>query len=327
MIGLVGFDRTVVRELRAEHAAWMYGLAAAGLLGVVLVAIAGAYELGLLFERRAGYALGLAFTLLFALNMLRLLNAGLGATAGLPFAVWRPKLVAVVLSWFVAALLAQPLVTLVMRDMVNAVIAVRRDAVVTLHREQLLGALAEEARTLDERIARLEGRIASMEASGIGYVAPLKVERAELEARLVALEERRRRAEKVELPAFAASVQRAGFVADRIRAAWQSPWAASGLTILFATLITLGGVLRWPARAAVRAYEEVRHRRERALIERAYAENKARCGRLFGRYATFEAIKEWYEDPPYNTQPATQGPAPTSIEWEQLMERLRGQAS
>lgn len=326
MIGLAGFDRTVVRELRAEHAAWIYGLAAAGLLGVVLVGIAGAYEFGLLFERRAGYVLGLILTLLFALNMLRLLNAGLGATAGLPFAVWRPKIVAIVLSWLVAALLAQPLVTLVLRDQVDVVIAVKRDAVVTLHREQRMVALDKEARMLDERSARLDEKIASMEASGIGYVAPLKVERAELDARLFALGERRRRAEAVDLPAFAASVQRAGFVADRIRAAWQRPAVAIALTVLFATLITLGGLLRWPARAAVRAYEEVRHRRERALIERAYAENKERCGRLFSRYGTFEGIKEWYEDPPYNTQPATQGPAPTAIEWEQLMERLRERA-
>jgi hypothetical protein len=326
MIGLAGFDRAVVRELRAEHVAWMYGLAAAGLLGVVLIGISGAYELGLLFERRAGYALGLALTLLFALNMLRLLNAGLGATAGLPFAVWRPKIVAVVLSWIVAALLAQPLVTLVLREQVDVVIAVRRDTVVTLHREQLLGAFDREARTLDERAARLDEKIASMEASGIGYVAPLKVERTELEARRVALEAQRGRAEAVELPAFAASVQRSGFVADRIRAAWQMPAVAIALTVLFATLVTLGGLLRWPARAAVRAYEEVRHRRERALIEHAYAKNKERCGRLFSRYGTFEGIKEWYEDPPYNTQPATQGPAPTAIEWEQLMERLRERA-
>jgi hypothetical protein len=326
MIGLAGFDRTVVRELRAEYAAWIYGLAAAGLLGVALVAIAGAYEFGLLFERRAGYALGLALTLLLALNMLRLLNAGLGATAGLPFAVWRPKIVAVVLSWLVAALLAQPLVTLVLRDQVDAVIAVRRDAVVTLHRERLLGALDAEARRLAEGIALIEAKIGSMETSGIGHVAPLKVDRAELEARRVALEERRRGAEAVELPAFAASVQRAGFVADRIRAAWQMPAVAIVLTILFATLITLGGVLRWPARDAVRAYEAERHRREREFIERAYAENQQRCRRLFERYVTFQGLPDWYEDPPYNTQPKPLILAVTAIEWEALMERLRERA-
>ena len=315
----------MVRELRADHAIWMYGLAAAGLLGAGLVAIAGGYEMGLLFERRAGYALGMALTLLLALNMLRLLNAGLGATAGLPFTLWRPKVVAVVLSWFVAALLAQPLVTLVLRDKVDPAIAARRDAVVTLHRGQLLRNLEAEAQRLVEGVARTDERIQSMEASGIGFVAPLKMERVELLAQIAALEERRYRAETVELPAFAASVQRAGFVADRIRAAWQMPITAFGLSVLFATLIALGGLLRWPAREAVRAYEGVRHRRERALIEQAHAESRRQCQQLFERYATFQGITEWYEDPPYNTQPRTLIPAATPIEWERLMERLRGQ--
>lgn len=326
MIGLAGFDRTVVQTLRAEHAAWIHGLAAAGLLGVILVALAGAYELGLLFERRAGYILGLVLTLLLALNMLRLLNAGLGATAGLPFAVWRPKILAVVLSWMVATLLAQPLVTFVLRDKVDAVIAIRRDAVVTLHREHLMGSLDTEARRLTEKIARASAKIESMEASGIGYIAGIEAERAGLEARLAAIEERRRRAEDVELPAFAASVRQAGFVADRVRAAWQYPIAASLLTALFATCITLGGILRWPAREAVRVYEAERHRREREFIERAYAESKQRCLQLFEGYATFQGIREWHEDPPYNTQPKPPIETVTPIEWEGLMERLRGQA-
>jgi len=326
MIGLAGFDRAVVRELPAKHAAWMYGLAVAGLLGVLLVAAAGAYEMGLLFERRAGYIVGMVFTLLLALNMLRLLNAGLGATASLPFAVWRPKFVAVVLSWCVAALLAQPLVTWVLRDSVDAVIAVKRDAVVTLYREQLRDSLDAEARALTGRIEAIDARVAAMEASGIGHVAALRQERVTLVARQTALEDRRRHAEAVDLPAFAASVRRAGFVADRFRAAWQMPASAIALTMLFATLITLGGVLRWPAREAVRAYEAERHRRERALIERVYAESRTRCERLYSGFATFQGLPEWYEDPPFNTQPKALYPVATPIEWEALLDRLRSRA-
>ncbi len=325
MIGLAGFDRAVVRQLPAEHAAWMYGLAAAGLLGVVIVAAAGAYEMRLLFERPAGLAFGMLCTLLIALNVLRLLNAGLGATAALPFAVWRPKIVAVVLSWVVATLLAQPIVTWVLRDTVDAVIAVKRDAVVTLHREQLLGGLEAEIRRLEALVVEADAKVAAMVTAGVGDAAAVRRERASLEARRVALESQRQRAEAAELPAFAAEIGRAGFVADRIRAAWQMPGVAFGLTVLIATLISLGGLLRWPAREAVREYEALRHRTERELIERAYAVNQERCRRLLARYGTFQEIREWHDDPPYNTLPKPVFPTATPIEWEALMERLRQQ--
>ncbi len=92
----------------------------------------------------------------------------------------------------------------------------------------------------------------------------------------------------------------------RMTGAWRSPWRAAAWTALFAVLCALVPLLRWIFPAAARAYEAVRHPRERALILRQFQEGEVIAGMQLHVRAGDLPLWEGpvpFADPPFCTQP------------------------
>lgn len=327
LAGLAGYDTALVARLEPLHAAWFSLIGAGCLVGSLLVGGACGYGALLLFASRA--LAGAAFVLggLFFLNVLRLANAGGGAAAASrPFESWQLRPWWPLAVWLAGLVLAQPIVTYVLRDRVDAVIAGNRYAIIAVHRETVLGEFERRIQSAIAQRESIEQAITRLKRSGAPAV-PREIEalqrnRAEAEIQLDRAVAARDRALKVELPAYEAHIGRSGFLANRFRATWTQPERALLLTLVFSVLIASGAILRWPARAAMYAYQRLRWELDRAIVDAAYRANLKRRKRVLGLRPGFRGIRTYYEDPPYNTVFLPFGRAATTLSWEKALQRV-----
>ncbi len=302
---LGGLDPDTLGELVPRHTrAEQWKLAGVGVgngvsAGVVAV---GVYAvLALAFDSRLFALAGAVGIALFMLNLLRLVVSGTGHARWHDEVPpdWRPSMwTLVVLLLFAvpfsqAALLAAGTVS-------EETVQAHREQMVALHAEVVLAAL-------DTREAALQAHAEEL-SPGV------------LTQGLADLSAERERVIGEDLPAYAAHLASASLLVKRLSLAWQDPWTALPLSVLFAVLV-LGGPLvwfvitregqalaiEWPAKSKGLgwSYQVAQHARDRALILDAHGATAAEVARLLAPYTaqrTPETSAPHYLDPPFNTQ-------------------------
>ena len=322
--GLAGFDDTLVQRLEPRHSAWLGSIGVGSALGALLVGAACGYVGYLLLGSPAAGAAALLAGALFFFNILRLANAGGGAAPSQPFESWKLRPWWPFTVWLVGLVLAQPLVTFVLRGHVDEVIAENRYAIRAVHRATVMGEIDRELAAVDAQLAAIQGgrdEVTDEPAPSATQVPSQRRER--LETRRHQLEEARSHAISVVLPGYEAHLDRSGFLADRFRAVWTWPVRAGLLTLAISLLIAAGPLLRWPARSAMYAYQQLRWEQDREIIESSYEASLAERTRLLAAYGgSFTGIRCYFADPPYNTKFLPFGEAASRMKWEELLARL-----
>jgi hypothetical protein len=264
-----GFDGVLVARLKPVHRKVFFALELSS-LGAAVVLGAGVRYAARLADLGAWPSAGLGVLFaLFSLNLTRLWHAGGGYPLHRPrtgIAQWRPSRVWLAFAVAWALLASQPLVAWVLHNQVEA------------HVDRLRA----EHRALQQ--------------------AALPAERTPLGDRDEAAGERRSNAG---VPAADSPDAGSGFVAARIRAVWDSPLAATLLTLLFTALGASPALLRQWRVDAVRAYERRRRDEERPGIKRAHVDaRRALEATLSRRWApAFHGLpEELYFDAPFNTK-------------------------
>ncbi len=266
--------------------------------GVVATGVFAVFALA--FDSALFGALGAAGIALFMLNLLRLVVSGTGHArwhAEVP-SDWRPSMwTLVVLLLFAvpfsqAALLAAGTVP---EDTVDA----QRQEMVALHTEVVLASLDTRELSLAELAETYSPSV-------------LAQRQADLEAE-------RTRVMTEDLPAYAAHLTDASLLVKRLSLAWQDPWTALPLSVIFGVLL-LGGPLvwfvitregqsaaiEWPAKnkGLAWSYQVEQHRRDREHILAAHVATAEEVSRLLAPYEASRPVETrapHYLDPPFNT--------------------------
>lgn len=129
LVSLTGYDPSLVVRLVSTEQRFFVGV---GILCVVASALVGAgagYGGMYSFSAPVGVGIGVVFAAL-VLNLFRLLHAGTGYPVHLPIEGidgWRPGKAPALVLWFLGALIAQPIVILLLKPWLDPLIAARGD--------------------------------------------------------------------------------------------------------------------------------------------------------------------------------------------------------
>ncbi len=336
------YDRETVERLPSEEGRRILlvgcscllpcGTAAVG-VGYAADLVAGASSSNLIVAGLAG-----SIAVLAVGSLLRITMAGSGIAPQVSpenAARWRPKLwPAVYLACF-GAVLAQPLVALVLSPRLDGELSEMRDQIVTMHEQALhrsaveqQAELASEVGNVTARLSKAEGRLArervelasipdAVQAAGNDAgAARVMMARAVLDdgAEVAALtKDLRSAADELsavehaaiaapgEVLAYRANLEQCAFLADRIRFAWRQPVVPLVVTVLTALLTGLPLILR---QRFLGAYARAQHAAQRIAVTNHFLRVDAAVDDVLGRHPTYGGRpRARFADRPFNTEP------------------------
>lgn len=276
--------------------------------GVTSVGLAGTAGLALAWLSNALWLAPLisAGIALFVWNLLRLIS-GFGAPTHREesaVATWRPGRGAFGVLFVLGAVLAQPTLALIMgfADPID----------LAAHRATLVAEVERAVATpFDAALAELDARGGAGSADAgpsDGGSAPVTATTlAWLTERRAALTAARAEALATEVPPIRARIEASPMFATSVALAWGAPFGPI-FTFFHALLVASPALARLAAPRALRQYERVRVRTERAAVAAAWTGSEARVIALLNRWPTFSGVlRPVSTDPPFDDRPLLLG--------------------